>query len=119
MIAIRKRIAAYEIGGRSRRPTLIASQVELQTTQSVSHAAGIRQSRRLATETFGEPICATLASGHFLVKCRQFWRCPSILVAEYESIRDGSRVFKLRRCARYRVLGCLLLVDAPDFSAPR
>src|SRR5437773_4499152 len=40
MIAIRKRIATNEIGGRSRRPTLMASQVELQTTQSVSHARG-------------------------------------------------------------------------------
>ena len=29
MIAIRKRMATYEIGGKSRRPTLIASQVEL------------------------------------------------------------------------------------------
>ena len=35
-----------EIGGRSRNPILIASQVELQTTQSASHAAGIRQSAR-------------------------------------------------------------------------
>ena len=31
-----KRIAAKEIGGRSPRPILIASQVELQTTQSVA-----------------------------------------------------------------------------------
>ena len=44
MIAIRKRIATKEIGGKSRRPILIASQVELQTTQRVSQAAGMRQS---------------------------------------------------------------------------
>jgi hypothetical protein len=47
IIAIRNRIPTYEIGGKSRKPTLIASQVELQTMQSVSHAAGIRQSVRL------------------------------------------------------------------------
>src|SRR2546423_15564715 len=46
MIAIRKRIATKEIGGRSRSPTLIASQVELQTMQRGSHAAGIRQPMR-------------------------------------------------------------------------
>jgi hypothetical protein len=40
MIAMRKRIATNEIGGRSRNPILMASQVELQTTQSVSHAIG-------------------------------------------------------------------------------
>jgi hypothetical protein len=39
-MAMRKRIATNEIGGRSRSPILMASQVELQTTQSVSHAAG-------------------------------------------------------------------------------
>src|SRR5437764_8860992 len=41
--AITNRIAAKDIGGKSRRPTLIASQVELQTTQRVSQAAGIFQ----------------------------------------------------------------------------
>src|SRR5947208_15574202 len=46
MIATRKRMATYEIGGKSRRQTLIASQVELQTMQSVSHAAAMRQSIR-------------------------------------------------------------------------
>jgi hypothetical protein len=46
IIAIRNRIPTYEIGGKSRRPTLIASQVELQTMQSVNHAAGMRQSMR-------------------------------------------------------------------------
>src|SRR5215471_826301 len=40
IIAMRKRIATNEIGGRSRNPILIASQVELQTRQSVSHANG-------------------------------------------------------------------------------
>jgi hypothetical protein len=40
MIAIKKRIATNEIGGKSRSPILMASQVELQTTQSVNHAAG-------------------------------------------------------------------------------
>ena len=35
-MAIRKRIATKEIGGRSRNPILIASQVELQTTQSAA-----------------------------------------------------------------------------------
>src|SRR5947209_18533634 len=45
-MATTKRIATKEIGGRSRNPTLIASQVELQTMQRVSHAAGIFQSRR-------------------------------------------------------------------------
>ena len=39
-MAMRKRIATNEIGGRSRNPILMASQVELQTTQSVSHASG-------------------------------------------------------------------------------
>src|SRR5882762_11696552 len=107
------------MGGRSRRPTLIASQVELQTTQSVRHAAGIRQSRRLTTARLDEPICTTLASGDFLVKYRQFRRCPSILVAQYELIRDGSRVCKLRHFAGYRVLGGLLLVDAPHFTATK
>jgi hypothetical protein len=40
MMAMRKRIATNEIGGRSRKPILIASQVELHTTQSVTHATG-------------------------------------------------------------------------------
>src|SRR4029077_10903901 len=40
MIAMKKRIPAYETGGRSRNPILITSHVELQTTQSVSHATG-------------------------------------------------------------------------------
>lgn len=39
-IAMRKRIATNEIGGRSRNPILIASQVELHTTESVTHATG-------------------------------------------------------------------------------
>src|SRR5690349_11186718 len=39
-IATRKRIATNENGGRSRNPILIASQVELQTTHSVTHASG-------------------------------------------------------------------------------
>jgi hypothetical protein len=39
-IAIKKRIATNEIGGKSRKPILIASQVELQTTQSVNQAMG-------------------------------------------------------------------------------
>jgi hypothetical protein len=39
-IAIKKRIATNEIGGKSRKPILIASQVELQTAQSVNHATG-------------------------------------------------------------------------------
>src|SRR5215471_18376116 len=43
-IAIKNRIATNEIGGRSRNPILIASHVELQTTQSVSHASGTPQS---------------------------------------------------------------------------
>src|SRR6267143_3188397 len=38
--AIKKRIATNEIGGKSRSPILMASHVELQTIQSVSHAAG-------------------------------------------------------------------------------
>ena len=36
-----KRIAAKEIGGRSRSPTLIASHVELQTTQRAAKARTI------------------------------------------------------------------------------
>src|SRR6266446_9125841 len=40
MMAIRKRIATNEIGGRSRRPILMASHVELQTTHSVNQARG-------------------------------------------------------------------------------
>jgi hypothetical protein len=39
-IAMKKRIATNEIGGRSRNPIFIASQVELHTMQSVSHANG-------------------------------------------------------------------------------
>src|SRR6184192_3919059 len=74
MIATRKRMATYEIGGKSRRPTLIASQVELQTRQSASHAAGIRQFRRLFIEPFCGRICATVALGCFLVKYRQLCR---------------------------------------------
>ena len=38
-----KRIAAYEIGGKSRNPTLMTSHVELQTIQSVNHAIGTPQ----------------------------------------------------------------------------
>src|SRR5438270_3237610 len=40
VMAIRKRIATNEIGGKSRSPILMASQVELQTTHSVNHARG-------------------------------------------------------------------------------
>src|SRR5206468_996051 len=40
VMAIRKRIATNEIGGKSRSPILMASHVELQTTQSVSQATG-------------------------------------------------------------------------------
>jgi phosphoribosylformylglycinamidine synthase subunit PurS len=47
MIAITNRIATKEIGGKSRRPTLIASQVELQTTQSTANAATIGNFRGL------------------------------------------------------------------------
>jgi hypothetical protein len=36
-------MATNEIGGKSRRPSLMASQVELQTAQSVSQAIGMRQ----------------------------------------------------------------------------
>src|SRR5438874_13797175 len=38
-----KRMAAYEIGGKSRNPTLMTSHVELQTIQSVNHAIGTPQ----------------------------------------------------------------------------
>src|SRR5262249_26214759 len=37
---MRKRIATNEIGGRSRNPIFMTSQVELQTRQSVTHAIG-------------------------------------------------------------------------------
>ena len=37
--AITNRIATNEIGGKSRNPTLIASQVELQITHSAANAA--------------------------------------------------------------------------------
>src|SRR5213083_286940 len=40
VIAIRKRIATNEIGGKSRSPILIASHLELQAMQCVRHAAG-------------------------------------------------------------------------------
>src|SRR5437879_13220751 len=40
VMAIRKRIATNEIGGKSRSQILMASHVELQTIQSVSHATG-------------------------------------------------------------------------------
>ena len=36
-----------------------------------------------------------------------------------ESIRDGSHVCKLCRSPRYRLLGGLLLVDAPHFTATK
>ena len=42
-----------ETGGKSRSPILIASQVELQTTQSVNQASGIRQETRFATAMRG------------------------------------------------------------------
>lgn len=42
-MAITNRSATNEMGGRSRKPTLMASHVELQTTQSVSHANRMRQ----------------------------------------------------------------------------
>lgn len=42
-MAMTNRSATNEIGGKSRRPTLMASQVELQTTQSVSQARGTFQ----------------------------------------------------------------------------
>src|SRR5450432_237888 len=42
--AMTKRQATNDTGGRSRSPILITSQVELQTTQSVSQETGIRQS---------------------------------------------------------------------------
>jgi hypothetical protein len=51
VIAIRKRIATNEIGGKSRKPTLMASQVELQTTQSVNHATGTPH------PTLGRQLC--------------------------------------------------------------
>ena len=54
MIAIRKRMATNEMGGKSRKPTLIASQVELQTAQSVNHATGTphpTRGRQLRDET--------------------------------------------------------------------
>src|SRR5207248_6206587 len=43
----------------------------------------------------------------------------SIFRPEYESIRDGSHVCKLCRSPRYRLLGGLLLVDAPHFTATK
>jgi hypothetical protein len=53
---MRKRIATNEIGGRSRNPILMASQVELQTTQSVSHATGTPHPtlgrKRFCSDTF-------------------------------------------------------------------
>src|SRR5437868_14973464 len=55
----------------------------------------------------------------FSVKCLQLCRRASILVPEYESIRDDSRVCKLRRSPRYRLLGSLLLVDAPNFTTAK
>jgi hypothetical protein len=58
--AMRKRIPTYEIGGKSRSPTLIASQVELQIRQSVSHAAGIRQSMRSIGSEVRADILQTL-----------------------------------------------------------
>jgi hypothetical protein len=51
MIAIRKRIATNETGGKSRKPILMASQVELQTMHSVSQAAGTPH------PTFGHHLC--------------------------------------------------------------
>src|SRR5438034_11329225 len=65
MIAIRKRMATNEMGGKSRKPTLIASQVELQTAQSVNHATGTphpTRGRQLRDETgrvFVIPRCFT------------------------------------------------------------
>src|SRR5437588_6557682 len=56
MIAIRKRIATNEIGGRSRNPILITSHVELQTTQSVSHASGTPHPALDCQLSFGDMV---------------------------------------------------------------
>ena len=54
MTAMMKRIATNEIGGRSRRPNLIASQVELQMRQSATK----RGDRREFTSLFRHRLAA-------------------------------------------------------------
>src|SRR5439155_8277281 len=59
-IAIKNRIATNEIGGKSRNPILITSHVELQTTQSVSHATGTPH------PTLGRQLCFDRVFGVFI-----------------------------------------------------
>src|SRR5207247_8391292 len=61
MMAIRKRIATNEIGGKSRSPILIASHVELQTIQSVTHATGTPQPLLGCQLVFGHASCVFIA----------------------------------------------------------
>jgi hypothetical protein len=73
-VAITKRIATKEIGGKSRKPTLIASQVELQTMQSVSHAAGIFHPIRCIDDTRAnrshrKGVAARLLQGKSTLAC--------------------------------------------------
>src|SRR5439155_4675593 len=56
MMAIRKRIATNEIGGKSRSPILMASHVELQTIQSVSQATGTPHPLLGCQLTFGHAL---------------------------------------------------------------
>jgi hypothetical protein len=73
-----KRIAAYEIGGKSRNPTLMTSHVELQTIQSVNHAIGTPQ------PTFGRQLRFQNAHVTFIpchIEKQSFWSCELIVFA--------------------------------------
>src|SRR5260370_29642886 len=61
VMAIRKRIATNEIGGKSRSPILMASHVELQTIQSVSHATGTPHPHLGCQLVFGRASCVFIA----------------------------------------------------------
>src|SRR5215469_1543400 len=62
MIAIRKRIATNEIGGKSCKPILIASQVELQTAQSVNQANGTPHPTRGRQLRFAHPLLVFISA---------------------------------------------------------
>src|SRR5437763_13410651 len=89
IIAIRKRIATKEIGGRSRNPILMASQVELQTMQSVSHATGIPH------PPFG----------------RHFFCSDTLIVFTRASIARGPRLVKAGRVDALQAVNSLTVAE--------
>src|SRR4026207_2530363 len=117
MIATRKRMATYEIGGKSRRPTLIASQVELQTMQSVSHAAGMRQS--ICFVVSESPANIGRHSRGSADSSRTAGLMPRQSDCETRFECDEPYFDKFRYPARHRLLGDLFLVDASHFTTAK